>query len=362
MGTYNIAELDKNFLGEEVNYENICIHHVTEKPFRIYGLYQPYKGKPFQRMPSEIAEQVNQNVSELYTHTSGGRVRFRTDSQTILVRSELPKITKFGHMPQTGVACFDVYLDGEYYNVFQHGSLSGLTPVGKKKENIYDSALTIPEKKMREVLIHFPLYNQVDDLFIGLDKDAKIEPPGEYAIQKPIVFYGSSITQGACASHPGNCYANMLSRRFDADIINLGFSSGCKGEPLMAEYISGLDMSVFVYDYDHNAGTAEHLWNTHEKAFQMIREKHPQLPVIMITAADRHFGDDKERKKAIWTTYQHAMEAGDKNVYFIDGADIYALVGRGNCTVDHIHPNDLGFYMMEEAIGNVLENIFSQKK
>jgi hypothetical protein len=95
-----------------------------------------------------------------------------------------------------------VYLDGEYYNVFQHGTLYGLTPVGKKKQNIYDSALTIPEKKMREVLIHFPLYNQVDDLFIGLDKDAKIEPPGEYAIQKPIVFYGSSITQGACASHP----------------------------------------------------------------------------------------------------------------------------------------------------------------
>lgn len=361
MSNIDIAQIDKNFAAEEVKYEGIKMRHVTESPFKIYGLYRPYEDGDFKRMPHNIAENVNTNVKSLYMHTSGGRIRFRTDSTRILLRSILPKITKFNHMPKTGVSCFDLYLDGEYYEVFKHGMLSGLTPDEDKPENVYDSNITLKDKKMRDILINFPLYNRVDDVFIGLDEDAVIEASPEYSITKPIVFYGSSITQGGCASHPGNCYANMLSRQFDADMINLGFSSGAKGEPIMAEYLANLEMSVLVYDYDHNAGSAEHLWNTHENMFKIIREKQPNLPIIMITAADRYFGTIPERKEAIRATYDHAVAAGDKNVYFIDGDDIYAPVGRGYCTVDYAHPNDLGFYMMAQSVGKVLKEIFAKQ-
>jgi len=120
---------------------------------------------------------------------------------------------------------------------------------------------------MRDILINFPLYNPVDEAFTGLDEDAELLPAAEYAHEKPVVFYGSSITQGACASHPGNAYCNILSRRLNTNNINLGFSGGCHGEDAMAEYLAALDMSVLVYDYDHNAESAEELQRTHERAF-----------------------------------------------------------------------------------------------
>jgi hypothetical protein len=258
-------------------------------------------------------------------------------------------------MPKTGASCFDLYVDGEYMNVFRHGMMNGI----KKQdtlENTYNSSLTLDEKKMHDILIHFPLYNPVDDVFIGLDEDAEVLPAKEYTCAKPIAFYGSSITQGGCVSHPGNAYFNILSREFDADIINLGFSDGCLGEKPMAEYLANLNMSILIYDYDHNAPTVEHLSKTHERTFKIIREKQPDLPVVMISSADRMAGTP-ERKAVIYQTYQHAIKSGDQNVYFIDGDTIYAPVGRGFCTVDHIHPNDTGFLMMAKAVEPVMRTI-----
>ncbi len=361
MNEENISRLDKNFAAEEITYHGIKFHNIKEKPFKVYGLYRPHEEDVYKRMPEKVALQVNEQVSQLYLHTSGGRIRFRTDSTKILLRSILPKITKHVHMPQTGVACFDLYVDGEYWNPFKHGVLAGVECDSEAKfENVYDSNLTIGEKKMRDVLIHFPLYNRVDDVYIGLDDDASIEEATEYTHTKPVVFYGSSITQGACASHPGNAYANLIAMHYDTDILNLGFSSGCKGEDIMAEYIAGLEMGVLVYDYDHNAGSAEHLAKTHERVFEIIREKHPELPVIIVTAADRFFGTVPERKEVIRRTYDHAIAAGDKHVYFVDGETIYAPVGRKYCTVDHVHPNDIGFYLMYQAIGKVVGDILNK--
>lgn len=355
MTAVDISKLDKNFAGEEIQYEGLKIYNVRDSLFRIYGLYKAYENGRFKRMPHAEAVKMNPNVQELYTHTSGGRIRFRTDSTRIFLRSILPSVTKFDHMPKTGASCFDLYVDGEYFNTFRHGVLNGLESQDKP-ENAYDSNLTFNEKKMRDVLINFPLYNSVEDVFIGLDEDAVILPAKEYAYGRPIVFYGSSITQGGCASHPGNAYFNILSRRLDADIVNLGFSSGCKGELAMAEYLANLDMSILVYDYDHNAGSAEYLKETHERMFNIIRKKQPNLPVIMITAADRKYGIP-ERRDVIYQTYKNAVDAGDEHVYFIDGATIYAPVGRGLCTVDHIHPNDIGFLMMANAVEPVIRTI-----
>ena len=130
----------------------------------------------------------------------------------------------------------------------------------------------------------------------------------------------------------------------------------------MAEYIGNLDMSIFVYDYDHNAEEAEYLAETHERMFKIIREMQPDLPIIMASAADSMFGEIEARRSVIKTTYANAIATGDKNVYFIDGRDIYKPVGRSLCTVDHIHPNDLGFYMMANAFGDVIEKILAERK
>jgi len=280
MTAIDISKLDKNFVGEYIQYEGLKIYNVRESLFKIYGLYKPYENGRFKRMPYEEAVKMNPSIQELYTHTSGGRIRFQTNSTRIFLRAILPQIVSSDHMPKTGTSCFDLYVDGEYFNTFRHGILGGLEQKDVP-QNAYDSNLIIKEKKMHDILINFPLYTSVDDVFIGLDEDAVILPAEEYTHTKPIVFYGSSITQGACASHPGNSYVNMLSRRLDTDVVNLGFSDGCKGEELMAEYIAGLNMSVLVYDYDHNASTIEHLSQTHERTFKIIREKQPNLPYVL---------------------------------------------------------------------------------
>ena len=129
------------------------------------------------------------------------------------------------------------------------------------------------------------------------------------------------------------------------------------GESVMAEYIAGLDMLAFVLDYDHNAPSAEYLEQTHEAVFRCIREKQPDLPILLVTAADHLSGDRQRRKDIIRRTYDNARKNGDEKVYFLDGDDIYREVGLDLCTVDGCHPNDLGFYCMARSIKEKLNTM-----
>ena len=129
----------------------------------------------------------------------------------------------------------------------------------------------------------------------------------------------------------------------------------------MAEYISGIDMSVFVYDYDHNAPTAEHLANTHETFFRVIREKNPTLPVVMMTRPSITYTEEhKKRREIVRATYEKARAAGDENVYFIDGEKFFGDEDRELCTVDRVHPNDLGFYKMASVVEPVIKEILEK--
>lgn len=206
-------------------------------------------------------------------------------------------------------------------------------------------------------------YASVDNLYIGVQEGAALLPGDTYRIEKPVVFYGSSITQGGCASRAGNCYEDMLSRRFDFDYINLGFSGNAKGEDAMADYLASLNMSMFVYDYDHNTPTLEHLQNTHDKLFRKVRAAHPDIPVIFMTAPnfDANWNAYTARRNQIFTNYVRAYEEGDRNVYFVDGERMLGFEGRDACTVDGFHPNDLGMYRMAEAVGSAVRGVFEKK-
>ena len=166
---------------------------------------------------------------------------------------------------------------------------------------------------------------------------------------------------GGCASRPGNAYPAILSRRLNVDHVNLGFSGGGRGEEPIADYIASLPMRVFVMDYDHNAPNAAHLFATHEPMFRKIREKQPDLPVVMMTATTMpRFSDDRaKRREIIRSTYLHAKEAGDENVYFVDGG---ALLDPYSdyATVDGAHPNDYGFVVIADALEKILSEILKK--
>ena len=123
-------------------------------------------------------------------------------------------------------------------------------------------------------------------------------------------------------------------------------------------------MSLFVYDYDHNAFNAEHLAQTHEPFFRIIREAQPDLPVLMLskpdfdgnyTAASREVS--ARRRDIIRATWEHALDAGDSLVWFLDGETLFGTEDRDSCTADACHPNDLGFARMAQAVIPVVKEI-----
>jgi len=338
----DIGKIDKNMqISTTLNEKNIEWHNVREEIFDIYGLYNPREEGPFKRLPRNIAEATSQGVLYLYRNTAGGRVRFCTDSNYIAIKC-YSRYIRMWNMGFVGSSGFDLYIDGEggstYYGTFT-------IPIEFKDE--YDAILYLPTGT-KYVTINFPLYNDVNDLFIGVAEGSSIGHGKTYKYTTPVVYYGSSITQGGCASRPGNAYQHVITRMLDCDHINLGFSGGGKAEQAMCDYIADLDMSVFFMDYDHNAPNAEYLKNTHENLYLTVRKKHPDIPIIMTTKPDTARDPEVPKRRAIiYDTYSKALERGE-NVYFVDGGQAFGLEFRDSCTVDGCHPNDLGFIRMAQ--------------
>lgn len=351
----HISEIDKNLRVEEtVRMDDIVWRPADSAEFRIYGCCSV---TPFRRLPKETADNTNDGVSLLATNTAGIRLRLRTDSPYVAIHAEWGAQCCFSHMAGTGVSGFDMYrLRGG-----KHEFVGTFVPPFNCPHG-YENMLRTPGG-MQDLIIDFPLYNDVDKLFIGVSDKALFETPAGYGRRVPVVYYGSSITQGGCASRPGNSYQAMLSRALDCDYINLGFSGSAKGEQIMARYIAGLEMSAFVFDYDHNAPDAEHLARTHEPFFLTVREAHPDTPVIIISKPDVINVDPEAersfavRRDIIRKTYENALSRGDKNVYFIDGASIFGDDPLRSCTVDTCHPTDLGFFRFFERLYPLLAKL-----
>lgn len=341
-----IEELDKNFKTELPVFDGMKTYDIFQPPFALYGVFYGKKG--FFRMDEKAADRVSEGVSQLNYNTSGGRLRFSTDSKKIILTATLPEICLMDHMPLTGSSSFDLYCDGVYTGPFRAACV-------EEYKGTWSCMLNMPEGK-KDVLISFPLYNNVKDVYISLEETADVAEGKKYEDKLPIVFYGSSITQGGCASHPGNAYPNMISRELNRDFINLGFSGNCKAEKAMSDHIGRLPMSLFVYDYDHNAPSYEFLRATHERFFKELRILNPDVPVIFISTADGVFGKDTEKRKAIIKkTYENAKASGDQNVYFLDGQQFYKETGLENSTVDGCHPNDLGFWAFYKSISQFIK-------
>ena len=347
----NEGYFKENFI---VNTENIEFYNIkTTDAIRVYGLYNYKNEAQFKRMPTEVAKATSEQVTKLHTNPTGGRIRFKTNSERLVIRVNVPNVSTRSIITMLNQVGFDLYqtVNGkqEYFGCLYPPI--DLTDGYTREEKL------LPGEK--ELTINMPLYNDVSDVWIGLEKGASLLPADDYKHEKPVFFYGSSITHGASVSRPGQTYEAMLSRRFNTNFVNLGFASGAKAEDAIIEYMAAQDYSIFVSDYDHNAPSAAHLEATHEKLYKAIRAKHPDVPYIMITKPILHYKLDNEendrRRKIIYTTYQNAIASGDKNVYFIDGKEIFSDIPTGDCSADSVHPNDLGMHIMANAIAEVIE-------
>lgn len=350
----NISKTDKNFkVATNIGKSDVSFFDVLDAPFKIYGVF--FKDGFFRRLHEDIAKSVSENVRVLHTHTAGGRVRFKTDSPYVAISAKLGEIGRMPHFALSGSAGFDLYVKengkDRYVNSF-------IPPYNMKDG--YEGVINFIEgSQMRELTVNFPLYSEVKELYVGIASGSQLLSADGYEKMLPVVYYGSSITQGGCASRPGNAYQAIISRRFNIDFVNLGFSGSAKGEEPIAKYVSGLDMSLFVYDYDHNAPNVPHLEATHEKMFNMVRGAHPDIPIIMLTRPKIYLNEDeKGRLETVKRTYENALARGDKNVYFISGAELMKYT-ENDGSVDNCHPNDLGFYSMARVLGDLMEKIYN---
>ena len=351
-----LENIDQNLVLSKITEKDVVFMNPLEKPFSIHGVF--YENGAYQRMPKEIAKTVSDSVAYLSGFTAGGRIRFRTNSNYIALKVVAPKSFDIMlHMPISGEFGFSVYVDGKYLNFIAPTQFD----IIDKDPIVFDGIVKLDGSE-HDIEIYFPLYYTISEVFVGVNEGALISESKKYKYQAPIVFYGSSITQGGCASHAGNDYISLLSRWLNSDFINLGFSGSAKGEQEIADYLASLSASIFVIDYDCNAPTVKHLEKTHYNLYETIRKKHPLTPIVMISRPHRKKGEYfDERREVIKNTLKKAKEQGDNNAYFIDGETLFGTKDRDACTIDGCHPNDLGFYRMAETIYPVLKNILEEK-
>jgi hypothetical protein len=352
-----IEQIDKNFAKQEVEIKDgKATYRLPYEKFSLFGLQYDRDNKRFTRLPDAVAKATSVNVTALATNTAGGRLRFCTDSGRIASRVSMPKRTPLNHMTLLATTGFDVYRTGAGKATY----LGALRPP-LEGDTGYETELVLPDSGMRELTLHFPVFGQVSKLEIGLEEGSRLCAAQPYALETPVVFYGSSITQGACVSRPGNTFTNTISRTLNVDHLNLGFAGNAKGEPELARYIAGLSMSLFVLDYDHNAPDPDYLKQTHEPFFLTVRERWPDLPILLTSRTDpprsEAMAQDRLRRRdVVLATYEQALKRGDRNVRFVDGSTLFEQAGllgacADSCTVDGTHPNDLGAACIAQAYG-----------
>ena len=342
-----IEKIDKNF----AEYKSVTIGgrraYVIPSPcFSLHDVFFDEKENCFLRMDSKVASSVSEGVEFLNHQTAGGRLCFSTDSKTLEIEVAYKSLDAMPHMPLTGSSGFTLFEITEQGEEF----ISNLTPTFA---NIYGfkAAANVSGGTMKKYVLYFPLYQNVSSLVIMLDEAARVQKYNPYRDIAPILYYGSSITQGGCASRPDNCYQGIVCKRNRIDFINLGFSGNGKAEPNMVDYLAKIDCSLFVCDYDHNAPTAEYLEATHYALYERYRKARPDTPILFISKPDwKRDVRGEQRLNIIRNTYLKAKRQGDKNVYFLSGKTFYGKRSHTDFAVDGCHPTDYGFQMMADKI------------
>ena len=318
----------------------------------------------YDRLPARDEGKVREPVWNLSRYSAGMCVRFETDATAMQARWVLANSWIYlQNMAATGVSGLDLYVrtpEGPW-RWLGLGIPSGQTNQAKLAENL-------PPGK-REYLLYLPLHNGVRSLEIGVPPGATLAKAGPWGPgeRKPIVFYGTSIEHGLCASRPGMVHSAILSRRFNWPFLNLGFSGQGKMEPEMADLFAELDPAVYVLDCLPNMVASE-LKERVEPFVRKLRQAHPKTPIVLVE--DRSMGDawlvpgrrqyHLSSRAELTAAFERLKKSGVEGLYYLPGEHLVGDDGEG--LTDGSHPNDLGFMRQADAFAKVLEPLLKAAK
>ena len=317
----------------------------------IDGRYLPLEGKCFadtddfyDRLPKNVTKNVNAGVRGMKHHSTGLQFRFRTDSKTLDFKwIPYNKNLSMDHMPATGVSGIDIYRQGA------DGTWRYVS-TGRIRDAVKGGSHRVRGKPGAAYIVNLPLYNGIRSFSLGVEKNAKVEAlgPRKSGIDKPVVFYGTSITHGGCASRPGLAFPSIVGRNLDVPIVNLGFSGSGKMEFEMSEHLAAIDASCYVLDCLWNMGDPM-VKERYEPFIRNLRKKRPGVPIVMAEQCDVHCGGPNAKDRFIKALYNKLTAEGWKKLVYLPKTDMYN--GDHEGTVDGCHPNDWGMMSMAKAFG-----------
>ena len=326
---YSLISKDINYFGKDF--------------FRLEGTLIPdsLKENRYDRLPISYKEIVREPVWNLSKSSAGMSIRFLSNSSSISVKWIILNNLKMNHMAETGIKGVDLY----FKNKDNWQYLNTGRPDGIKNESTLINNMS---EEMREFKIFLPLYDGVINIEVGIDSNSVIEKPLKNR-NKSIIFYGTSITQGGCASRPGMAHTNIISRKLDLDCINFGFSGNGRMEQPIAKLISESKPLFYVIECMPNMINKENVTNKTIPLVNTIRENNPEAPIVFVeNFIPTSSILDKKRENeirgmnlALKTEYEKMISGGYNNIFYINCKNAIGDDNEG--TVDGVHFTDLGF-------------------
>ena len=340
-------------------HAQLVYHNASNFP--LLGRATESAGARYERFPDSLKNISRAPLWNLSRNSAGMAIRFRSNSTTIAAKWVALFNTHMNHMTDTGAKGLDLYClqkngDWRFVNTAR--------PKGKTNQATIIKNMH-PEE--REYMLYLPLYDGLISLSIGVDSLATISQPlVDYPIRKnPVVFYGTSILQGGCASRPGMAHTNIISRRLNRECINLGFSGNAFLDLGVAQVMAGVDAGVFVLDFVPNV-TVEQMNERMEKFYRILRDRHPHTPVIFIEDPqfmDSYYNNANARKiktlnDALRRIFNELKKGKEKNIYYISSKMM--LGSDREATVDGIHFTDVGMMRYADLVTPVIKKLLKK--
>lgn len=306
------------------------------------------------RFPRSSIDHLPAAVNNLMRFPAGGRLRFRSDTTTLWLKVSADHVSSMRHMSPIGVGGIDAYLDETYW-----GS-AAIAQEGEQELLVFRGG----ERKQRSITLYLPPFQRLEILALALDRGSQVLPPEPFSRPLPIVYYGSSIAQGACASRPGMSYEAILSRRLGVDFVNLGFSGSGKAEPEVVDLVAAVGACCYVLDLGKSFGSQPAA--VYVRMLETLRAARPSVPIVCVTpifsTKELYDCSYQELSVHVRTVVTQAVrlraDAGDTCVHLVDGLQ---LLGSGDTDAfqEGVHPTDLGFFRIAERLEPTLRRVLA---